>query len=225
MADHIPTHGTLRDEQHRSSLDEEASVDERPNVIIISEIKLLKYIFATVVLIGLICSVTVPIILTQRFMNDGNSDESLTKPSSNVSTSSSGPPSNSTATNSTSTNISTINVSYGPFKANIEFLSPRVIDGYASDEEFIEAIKNAANYNLGLAYQRNLQLLHNAKVPDTPSNINEDELIRPAPPAKLSSTVQEKSSIAQATNCLGANNQVKGIVEGDVIVSDGQYGK
>lgn len=176
-----------------------------------------KWILGMLVVVGVICAIAIPLALNG---NDDDDKKEVTKNnvSANDSPGNSSSPSNSS---SPTTSIMTYQSEVGPFNSSIELMSPNVLAGYTTDEDLMEAIKNAAVFSIGSYYNQTLNSFGDG-APDTGTTAS-DKMNQET--NMVSDVAGGDSSKQTTTTSFGTNNQEQGIEEGDLIVSDGQYGK
>jgi hypothetical protein len=121
------------------------------------------------------------------------------------------------------------------FQVRLALFSADIANGYASEEELKEDLRNAARFLLNNVIQRNIGITDgngNFGYPIYPAE-GDTTVSGNATSVPISTPAYSTGDTAQVTtggkapegNEFGTNNQEKGVEEGDAIVSDGVNGK
>lgn len=181
--------------------------------------KVLILAASLVVLAGIVCGITIPLV-NRKNRNAQSSVVSANNGNEEKSTDGS--------MTDTPKSFQTNGVNgTGIFNSSIELLSPSVARGYSSDEELEESINNAANFFLGISYKENSNGgsndVENSPVADM--NTGNLESSPAVSDGGAGSTLSSSKTAKVEGDSYGTNNQEEGIEEGDMVVSDGDFGK
>jgi flagellar basal body-associated protein FliL len=186
-----------------------------------------KWIVLIVIIVCIVCAITLPLTLRNRDMKESKAeDNSYDSPSNKT---------NSTQQNNSSTiddvpvaetgsnrtERSYQNVSIGPVTSSLELFNTDITKGYTNDEDLESDLMNAAKYLLGVQYthitsggQDNLEFAD--------KEVSGGDLSTTVADSPLASVGSGSSKLTGSD--FGTNNQEQGVEEGDILVSDGQYG-
>lgn len=218
----------------------EAAIPKKPlTPVANNKNKTWTFVFVVALLVAIaVCVITIPIVYNNRneesavendIKNDNNStlsnDNSNSNNSANDNSNVNNSDSSTTNKNSSSTFFQTNNAFVN---STIEVMSASITEGYATEEELEESIQNAVNFQLGIIYNNmNRGTISNGSETADGSDSAKQE---PTQDASLADGNTESSTTGGAAakspqgDSFDTNNQEQGVEEGDMIVSDGNYG-
>jgi hypothetical protein len=189
-----------------------------------SSIASTKWILVIVLVIGIVCAITIPLTLRKQNsqvteLENNASSDSLTN--SSIPGSFDNPSSSHTIDHGRSYG----NITSGPFNSTLELFSSDITKGYTNDSDLETDIMNAAIFFLGVRYRQNVNVNNAEGIANTDALSDSTEGGKQTPTsADMSSTFGGQPAKVAGSD-FGTNNQEQGVEEGDVLVSDGQYGK